>query len=152
MNRVLKVSSLIYGLVASSGVMAFVQPSQKPQLLLQQNYLTGEAAPGSLRMVAIRNPFWQAFDGNDKELKSDEFIVDRDFSVASTLLAVGIWLTFFGPSKYLSTKSLSDAFVKSISHSCKIFDILMPQATITISMCWEVSSIFGLDRSLQNRQ
>jgi hypothetical protein len=105
----MKLSSLIFALAGSGGAAAFLQPSKSPQLqpyLRHEEksnvaFLTGEVAPKSfsLHMVAIRSPFWRAFDSNDKEVSSDEFIVDRDFSVATTLMAVGIWLTCFGPSK-----------------------------------------------------
>jgi hypothetical protein len=94
----MKVSFTIAALAAVVGTTtAFLQPSQL-QLKLQHEheanngidfgFLTAAQAPKysstSLRMVAIRSPFWHAaFDGKEKELDSEEFIVDRDFSVAA---------------------------------------------------------------------
>lgn len=104
----MKVLSLIFGLAASGGAAAFLQPvkSQHLQPYLQHEkhnsgFLKGEIAPNSssLHMVAIRSPFWHAFDSKEEGRSSEEFIIDRDFSVATTLMAVGIWLTCFGPSK-----------------------------------------------------
>lgn len=117
----MKLSSLIFALAGSGGAAAFLQPSKSPQLqsnLLRHEeksnvaFLTGEVAPKSfsLHMVAIRSPFWPAFDSNDKAVSSDEFIVDRDFSVATTLMAVGIWLTCFGPSNYHEVDMIGGIF------------------------------------------
>ena len=51
-------------------------------------------------MVAIRSPFSRgAFYSQDETADDVDFVVDRDFSVASTLLVVGLWLTLFGPSE-----------------------------------------------------
>ncbi len=105
----MKLLSLIVALAGSGIAAAFLQPIEPPQLhqYLQHGkenkigFLTGDKPSKSfpLHMVAIRSPFWNAFNSRDKELSSDEFIADRDFSVATTLMVVGIWLTCFGPSK-----------------------------------------------------
>ena len=107
----MKLFSLIFAL-AGSGAAAFLQPAQSPQLQvnlqhekkINVGFVTGEepSKSSSLHMVAIRSPFWHAFDSKDKAVisGSDEFIVDRDFSVATILMVVGIWLTCFGPSKW----------------------------------------------------
>lgn len=51
-------------------------------------------------MVAIRSPFWDAFSSsNAKSISAGDYVVDRDYTVALTLILVGIWLTMFGPSK-----------------------------------------------------
>ena len=106
----MKLLSLIFAL-AGSGAAAFLQPTQLPQLQhnlqheknINIGFVTGKepSKSTSLHMVAIRNPFWRAFDSKDEGVSSgsDEFIVDRDFSVATVLMVVGIWLTCFGPSK-----------------------------------------------------
>ena len=105
----MKLLSLIVALAGSGIAAAFLQPFEPPQLhqYLQHGkeskigFLTGDKPSKSfpLHMVAIRSPFWNAFNSKDKELSSDDFIADRDFSVATTLMVVGIWLTCFGPSK-----------------------------------------------------
>jgi hypothetical protein len=107
----MKLSSLLLAFSASGGAAAFLQPSNSPQLQQhlqhrENNVDVGFLTPtpsSSLHMVAIRGPFWHAFDrkvdSKVKTVSSEEFIVDRDFSVATTLMAVGIWLTCFGPSK-----------------------------------------------------
>lgn len=105
----MRLFSLILALAGSGVTAAFLQPTEPPQLRkdLQHGkeskigFFSGDESSKSfpLQMVAIRSPFWNAFDSKDKQLSSDEFIVDRDFSVATTLMAVGIWLTCFGPSK-----------------------------------------------------
>lgn len=105
----MKLLSLILALAGCGVAAAFLQPTEPPQLRqdLQHGkeskigFLSGDEPFKSfpLHMVAIRSPFWNAFDSKEKQLSSDEFIVDRDFSVATTLMAVGIWLTCFGPSK-----------------------------------------------------
>lgn len=99
----MKVLFTIAALAAVGGTTtAFLQPSpevpQQLQLKLQHEhetnngidfgFLAAAQAPKhsstSLRMVAIRSPFWHAaFDGKEKKLDSEEFIVDRDFSVAT---------------------------------------------------------------------
>ena len=98
----MKVSFTIAALAAVGGTTtAFLQPPpqmSKLQLKLQHEheanngidfgFLTAAQAPKypstSLHMVAIRSPFWHAaFDGKEKKLDSEEFIVDRDFSVAA---------------------------------------------------------------------
>jgi hypothetical protein len=91
----MKVSFTIAALAAVGGTTAaFLQPSPKLQHEHEANngidfgFLTAAQAPKysstSLRMVAIRSPFWHAaFDGKEKKLDSEEFIVDRDFSVAA---------------------------------------------------------------------
>lgn len=62
-------------------------------------------------MVAIRSPFWNSV-GSPKttpEAKYD-FVVDRDYTVALTLICVGIWLTMFHPSDSLFIDYLGGAF------------------------------------------
>eukprot|EP00986_Skeletonema_menzelii_P000032 scaffold5_cov144-Skeletonema_menzelii.AAC.18 len=63
-------------------------------------------------MVAIRSPFWHAFDSKNQAVSSgsDEFVVDRDFSVATILMVVGIWLTCFGPSNYPEVDMIGGIF------------------------------------------
>lgn len=51
-------------------------------------------------MVAIRSPFWHDIVGTSaKGVTSGEYVVDRDYTVALTLIVVGLWLSLFGPSK-----------------------------------------------------
>lgn len=109
MRVMMKLLSLSLALACSGVAAAFLQPTEPPQLRQDLKrgkerkigFLSGDnpSKTSPLHMVAIRSPFWNAFDSKGKELSSDEFIVDRDFSVATTLMAVGIWLTCFGPSK-----------------------------------------------------
>lgn len=105
----MKLVSLFLALAGSGVAAAFLQPTEPPQLRQDLkrgkeskiDFLSGDdpSKTTPLHMVAIRSPFWNALDSKEKQLSSDEFIVDRDFSVAATLMAVGIWLTCFGPSK-----------------------------------------------------
>jgi NIMA (never in mitosis gene a)-related kinase len=64
-------------------------------------------------MVAIRSPFWNAFGGQQPAevpgAKID-YVVDRDYTVALTLILVGIWLTMFHPSDSLFIDWLGGAF------------------------------------------
>ncbi|KAL7497913.1 hypothetical protein ACHAWT_009422 [Skeletonema menzelii] len=117
----MKLLSLIFAL-AGSGAAAFLQPNQSPQLQhnlkheKQNNidFVNGEepSKSSSLQMVAIRSPFWHAFDSKDQAVSSgsDEFVVDRDFSVATILMVVGIWLTCFGPSNYPEVDMIGGIF------------------------------------------
>lgn len=51
-------------------------------------------------MVAIRSPFGNAFTSHKTpEAARIDYVVDRDYTVALTLMSVGIWLTMFHPSK-----------------------------------------------------
>ena len=106
----MKLSSLLFAFSAGGGAAAFLQSSNSPQLQhhlqhRESNVMVGflTPMPSSLHMVAIRSPFGHAFDSKVEKVSNmklaEEFIVDRDFSVATTLMAVGIWLTCFGPSK-----------------------------------------------------
>jgi hypothetical protein len=51
-------------------------------------------------MVAIRSPAsWNNFSGPSvKGISTGDYVVDRDYTVSFTLIAVGLWLTLFGPS------------------------------------------------------
>lgn len=92
-------SIIITSLVA--GTPAF-QPTPK-QIFLTKNSggSVQPVVPPVTRndMVAIRSPFWDAFSSsNAKSISAGDYVVDRDYTVALTLILVGIWLTMFGPS------------------------------------------------------
>lgn len=108
----MKLSSLLFAISASGGA-AFLQPSNSPQLQHREKINVGlvSQTSSSLHMVAIRSPFWDTFDNSKgKQVSSEDFVVDRDFSVAATLMAVGIWLTFFGPGNYPEVDMLGGIF------------------------------------------
>ena len=87
----------------ATGTTAF-QPAAKKALRKSGNSQT--TAPPSItknEMVAIRSPFWNAFDQGSSSsvrgISTGDYVVDRDYSVASILIIVGIWLSMFGPSE-----------------------------------------------------
>ena len=87
----------------ATGTAAF-QPAAKKALRKSGNSQT--TAPPSItknEMVAIRSPFWNAFDRGSSSsvrgISTGDYVVDRDYSVASILIIVGIWLSMFGPSE-----------------------------------------------------
>jgi len=61
-------------------------------------------------MVAIRNPFWSSFGSPKTPEAKIDYVVDRDYSVALTLILVGIWLTMFHPSDSFFIDGLGGAF------------------------------------------
>ena len=51
--------------------------------------------------VGIRSPYLRVFDRVEApEKKRVGHVIDRDYTVASVLLCVGLWLGLFGPSAY----------------------------------------------------
>jgi hypothetical protein len=97
--------SLTFALAIAGTVGAF-QPSSKSTLTLnsKNKVVTQPVRPGAsltkAAMVAIRNPFWSSFGSPKTPEAKIDYVVDRDYSVALTLILVGIWLTMFHPSKY----------------------------------------------------
>jgi len=101
----MKVASLLLALLVLTGstVDAF-QPAFKAPL--RQN-AKNKVSPDSRRtkgapltkvdMVAI-NPFLNAFGTSKTPEAKIDYVVDRDYTVALTLIAVGMWLTLFHPS------------------------------------------------------
>ena len=70
-------------------------------------------------MVAT-NPYhdWNAFhSSNVKGISTGDYVVDRDYTVALTLVAVGTWLTFFGPSKSLDQPCYISLHLEIVSDS-----------------------------------
>jgi NIMA (never in mitosis gene a)-related kinase len=62
-------------------------------------------------MVAIRSPFWNALNNPKAPLKGTvDYVVDRDYSVALTLICVGLWLTLLHPSEYMFIDMIGGAF------------------------------------------
>lgn len=112
--------SLIVTLATIVTAGAF-QPSSKTPLAGQHvKNKASSLAPPDVRpgapltkadMVAIRSPFWNAFNSQNSapEAKID-YVVDRDYTVALTLMLVGIWLTMFHPSDTLFIDYLGGAF------------------------------------------
>mmetsp|Transcript_30472 Transcript_30472/g.55937 ORF Transcript_30472/g.55937 Transcript_30472/m.55937 type:complete len:129 (-) Transcript_30472:1127-1513(-) len=102
----MKVASLLLALLVLTGstVDAFQPASKAP---LRQN-AKNKVSPDSRRtkgapltkvdMVAI-NPFLNAFGTSKTPEAKIDYVVDRDYTVALTLIAVGMWLTLFHPSK-----------------------------------------------------
>jgi hypothetical protein len=98
-SQQMKLSSLIIAALAT-GTTAF-QPT--PQKTLQKTTGGNVVQPTPITrndMVAIRSPFWHDIASpSNKGISSGDYIVDRDYTVALTLIVVGIWLTLFGPSE-----------------------------------------------------
>ena len=95
-----------------AGTASAFQPSAKKPLAKNKAGLSPDIRVPPLTkadMVAIRSPFWNAFGSSKPEAKYD-FVVDRDYTVALTLLCVGIWLTMFHPSDSLFIDYLGGAF------------------------------------------
>lgn len=92
--------------LAIAGAVGAFQPTPKAQVknakvkkIVSPEVRSG-ASPTKADMVAIRSPFWHAFDANVPKTEARiDYVVDRDYTVALTLLLVGIWLTMFHPSK-----------------------------------------------------
>lgn len=50
---------------------------------------------------SIRSPYWQVFNRAEAPAQNGVgHVIDRDYTVASVLLCVGLWLGLFGPSAY----------------------------------------------------
>ena len=85
----------------ATGTTAF-QPASKNVLHKSGNSQTIAPPRTKNEMVAIRSPFWSAFDqasSSVKGISAGDYVVDRDYSIASLLIIVGIWLSMFGPSE-----------------------------------------------------
>ena len=99
--------TLFLTLATATGMVGAFRPSSKAPLRqnANTNKVTPDVRPGApltkADMVAIRSPFWNAMGSQSKapEAKID-YVVDRDYTVALTLLCVGIWLTMFHPSEW----------------------------------------------------
>lgn len=101
----MKLTLLFIVATAGSASVGAFQPAPKPTLaknnVKQVNTSTGGSPPSPLTksdMVAIRSPFGNSFPSTGDDANID-YVVDRDYGVALTLLCVGIWLSLFGPSK-----------------------------------------------------
>ncbi|KAL7512639.1 hypothetical protein ACHAXN_012699 [Cyclotella atomus] len=93
----MKLSTII---IASflSGSAAF-QPAAKKTLQKSGGSVQPVGPITRNDMVAIRSPFWHDIVGTSaKGVTSGEYVVDRDYTVALTLIVVGLWLSLFGPS------------------------------------------------------
>ena len=96
--------SLIIALAIANTVGVFQSSSKSPLAhKLKNKVVSQDVRPGApltkADMVAIRNPFWNAFGSTKTPEAKIDYVVDRDYSVALTLILVGIWLTMFHPSK-----------------------------------------------------
>lgn len=105
--------SLLFALTLAGTVGAFQPASKALPLAKNKNAVSPAIRPGApltkADMVAIRNPFGNAFGAPKTGAKID-YVVERDYTVALTLMAVGIWLTMFHPSDSLFIDYLGGAF------------------------------------------
>ena len=94
--------SLLFTLIVAGTASAF-QPSAKQPLANNKAGLSPDVRAPPLTkadMVAIRSPFWNAFSSPAPSTQAKyDFVVDRDYTVALTLLCVGMGLTMFHPSE-----------------------------------------------------
>ncbi|KAL3796831.1 hypothetical protein ACHAW5_002517 [Stephanodiscus triporus] len=106
---------LIIALAIANTVGAFQSSSKSPLAHKFKNKdVSQDVRPGApltrADMVAIRNPFWNTFGSPKTPEANIDYVVDRDYSVALTLILVGIWLTMFHPSDSLFIDGLGGAF------------------------------------------
>ena len=91
--------SFLFAAALAGTAAAFRPQANAP--LARTNAASPDVRPGApltkAEMVAIRSPFWNALQP-EAEAKVD-YIVDRDYTVALTLLCVGIGLAMFPPSE-----------------------------------------------------
>mmetsp|Transcript_20795 Transcript_20795/g.35709 ORF Transcript_20795/g.35709 Transcript_20795/m.35709 type:complete len:254 (+) Transcript_20795:193-954(+) len=112
----MKLPLLFVILGASVGTASAFQPAPKKALTRKAKQVTipdtrnDRAAVTKADMVAIRSPFWHAFDRPKTDEAKIDYVADRDYTVALTLIAVGIWLTMFPPSDSLFIDMLGGAF------------------------------------------
>ena len=99
--------TLFLTLATVAGTASAFRPSSKAPLRqnANKNKVTSDVRPGApltkADMVAIRSPFWNAMGSQSKAPAAKiDYVVDRDYTVALTLLCVGIWLTMFHPSEF----------------------------------------------------
>lgn len=60
---------------------------------------------------SIRSPYWQVFNRAEAPAQNGVgHVIDRDYTVASVLLCVGLWLGLFGPSESQFIDGLGAAF------------------------------------------
>ena len=104
---------LLFISLAVAGTVGAFQPAPKVSIpnknkfvSSRDDYVRSTGTPlTKVDMVAIRTPFWNIFDGgidNTRSLNNNiDYVVDRDYTVALTLLCVGIGLALFHPSKFM---------------------------------------------------
>ena len=106
--------------LAIAGTVGAFQPASKVSVpknkfvSSQDGYVRSTGTPlTKADMVAIRTPFWNIFDGGIDTTRSlnnnIDYVVDRDYTVALTLLCVGIGLALFHPSKFIYLVYVSSA-------------------------------------------
>lgn len=104
--------SLLSTLAIAGTVGAFQTPLAKNNKVSSSPVDVRPGAPlTKADMVAIRSPFGNAFTSHKTpEAARIDYVVDRDYTVALTLMSVGIWLTMFHPSESLFIDYLGGAF------------------------------------------
>ena len=71
--------------------------------------------------VGIRSPYWHVFNRVEAPAKKGVGqVIDRDYTVASVLICVGLWLGMFGPSAYTQHHSRVACALRSISRNFKL--------------------------------
>eukprot|EP00585_Thalassiosira_rotula_P005154 CAMPEP_0196160544 /NCGR_PEP_ID=MMETSP0910-20130528/46882_1 /TAXON_ID=49265 /ORGANISM="Thalassiosira rotula, Strain GSO102" /LENGTH=337 /DNA_ID=CAMNT_0041425481 /DNA_START=62 /DNA_END=1076 /DNA_ORIENTATION=+ len=103
----MKLASLLALLALNGSTVDAFQPASKAPLrqnaknkvIASLDSRPSKGAPlTEVGMVAI-NPFLNAFGTSKSPEAKIDYVVDRDYTVALTLIAVGMWLTLFHPSK-----------------------------------------------------
>lgn len=137
--------SIIIIAAFASGSTAF-QPAAKKTVQKTASPNVQSVNPPITRndMVAIRSPFWHDIAGPSvKGVTTGDYVVDRDYTVALTLIVVGIWLTLFGPSKIAFLVSYSLLCRRYVFPNSSQFDWQVTRPLILL----EASSTSGLDPS-----
>lgn len=102
----MKLPSSLFAVLTLAGTVGAFQGAPKEPLARKKGKdpaIPADVRPGTpltkADMVAIRSPFWNALGADKSPEAKIDYVVDRDYSVALTLLSVGIWLTLFPPSE-----------------------------------------------------
>ena len=90
--------SLFLSLTIAGTACAFQPSSNKAPSIKKSTSRTQDVKP---LQVAIRSPFQNVFNSVEAPrpmISKIDYVVDRDYGVALTLLLVGVWLSLFHPS------------------------------------------------------
>jgi len=92
--------SLLLSLTIVGSACAFQPSSNKAPSIKKKS--TSPRTQDVKLQVAIRSPFRNVFNSAEAPprpmISKIDYVVDRDYSVALTLLLVGVWLSLFHPS------------------------------------------------------
>ena len=95
----MKLLALLLSLTIVGSAYAFQPSSNKTPSIKKSTSRTQDVK----LQVAIRSPFRNVFNSAEAPprpmISKIDYVVDRDYGVALTLLLVGVWLSLFHPSK-----------------------------------------------------